>query len=41
MKMDEVKVIETFTCDHCGTEFPIGEQTVFDEQMLCETRLQK
>lgn len=29
----------TFTCDHCGAEFSIGEQTLFDEQMLCETCL--
>ncbi|WP_312939717.1 amidoligase family protein [Oscillibacter sp.] len=28
-------MMDTFTCDHCGAEFPIGKQTVFDEQALC------
>lgn len=31
--------METFTCDHCGAEFPIEAQTLFDEQCLCETCL--
>lgn len=34
-------MMETFTCDHCGAEFPIGEQTLFDEQCLCETCLEE
>ena len=32
-------MMETFTCDHCGAEFPIAVQTLFDEQCLCETCL--
>ena len=34
-------MMETFTCDHCGAEFPFGEQTVFDEQMLCADCLEQ
>ncbi len=34
-------MMETFTCDHCGAEFPIGAQTIFDEQTLCETCLEE
>ena len=37
--MEEVKMMETFTCDHRGVEFPIVAQTLFDEQVLCETCL--
>ena len=32
-------MMETFTCDHCGAEFPIAVQTLFGEQTLCETCL--
>ncbi|MEA4993191.1 MAG: amidoligase family protein [Oscillibacter sp.] len=34
-------MMETFTCDHCGAEFPIAAQTLFDEQMLCEAYLEE
>lgn len=34
-------MMEIFTCDHCGAEFPIGEQALFDEQVLCETCLEE
>lgn len=34
-------MMETFTCDYRGAKFSIGEQTLFDEQVLCETCLEE